>query len=392
MTGAAATRPTLSVCIPAYNRPALFRTALSSVVAQVGPLGARVELVVSDDSTDDATGEVCRRQLGPGGGIVRYHHNAPPLGMAANWNRCVELAQGRYVLLLHDDDFLLPAALAAIVEAVDSCAHPPEVLLFGVDVIGAGGRRRRRQSVRRRHHLPPERALVALLGDSSFVRFPGMVVSRAAYRAVPPFDEEIGEVADVFMWARLLAAHGLRREPAVTAAYRVHAGALTTGMWRPEVVRAAARVFDDDAVSALLADRRRHRLQARWMSQFVLAGAWRRLRAGDAAGALTVLELLDSSAARGAEAPVSRRAGRRALAAVAEAGRRGRGSAPHGAVLPCSTAVLLERPADGGGSEPGSLEESPAPSGDGDTIPGGQGGQHSEHADGDSCHAAGGGA
>lgn len=388
MTGATAARPTLSVCIPAYNRPALFRTALRSVLAQAAPLGARVEVVVSDDSTDAATGEVCERQLRGWEGMAGYHRNVPPLGMAANWNRCVELAEGGHVLLLHDDDFLLPGALAAVVGALDSCEPPPEVLLFGVDVVGAGGRRRRRQSVRHRQYLPPQRALVALLADSSFVRFPGMVVSRAAYGAAPPFDERMGEVADVLMWARLVAVHGVQRERAVTAAYRVHAGALTTGMWRPEVVEAAGRVFDDGAVSGVLSDGERRRLKRRWTSQFVVAGAWRRLRAGDGAGALEVLKLVDGLGPREAVVPVARHAGRRVLAAVVGASWL-RASGPRGQGMPTAApAVLLELPAKGAGGEAGSLQDPPAAGGHQDPIPSGKGQQHAQRTGEDPCDAA----
>jgi hypothetical protein len=387
MTGAA-DPPVLSVCIPAYDRPALLATALESVLAQAAPLGASVQVVVSDDSTDDGPAAACRRAVRAWGVPVEHHRNRPALGMAANWNRCVELARGRYVLVLHDDDFLRPGALATVVAALDHGRRPAPVLLFGVDVVDAGGRRRRCQRVRHRHHLAPGQAVVELLADSSFVRFPGMVVSRAAYRAVAPFDEAVGEVADVLMWARLLAAHGLQREPAVTAAYRVHDGALTTGMWRPEVVHAAARVFDDPAVTALLGEAQRRRLQARWMSQFVLAGAWRRLRAGDGAGALEVLGLVDGPAAGGGAVPVSRRAGRRLLAAMAGAQRWRGGSSEPRHVPSVVAAVLLERPAQRRGREACSLQESPGPGRDGDTIPSGKGDEHADHADEDACQPA----
>lgn len=392
MTAQAPGPAALSVCIPAYNRPALLEVALRSVLSEAEPLGDRLHVVVSDDSTVPHTAEVCRRQLADWGGVATYRRNSRSLGMAANWNRCVELARGHHVLILHDDDFLLPGALAAIVGALDSSAPPPEVLLFGVDVVDPGGRRRRRQAVRHRRYLPPERALAVLLADSSFVRFPGMVVSRRAYRAVGPFDEAVGEVADLFMWARLLAAHGLQQEAAVTAAYRIHHGALTTGMWRPDVLRAVRRVFDDDAVTAVVGGRERRRLQGRWMSQFVLAGAWRRLRAGDPAGVLAVLDLLDDPSLGHAPIPVSRRAGRRVLAAVARGRGRSRRAAEQEGGTPPGPAVLLERPADGAGSQTRSLEDPPASSGEQDPVANGERRQHPEDAGDHARQAARGGA
>ncbi|MFM7130671.1 MAG: glycosyltransferase, partial [bacterium] len=34
--------------------------------------------------------------------------SGPPLGLAGNWNRCVELASGEWITILHQDDLLLP--------------------------------------------------------------------------------------------------------------------------------------------------------------------------------------------------------------------------------------------------------------------------------------------
>lgn len=315
--------PTLSVCIPAFNRPELFRVALRSVLATPAKVRRRIELVVSDDSTDGAVGKIWGEELAASGncagweGRSAYHHNGQPLGMAANWNRCVERSRGRYVLILHDDDFLLPGGPEAIVTALHRRERPAGVVLFGVDVVDADGKHRRGQAVGRRQYLPPPVALARLLSNSSFVRFPAMVVARSAYKSVPPFDEEVGEVADVLMWARLGAAYGFQLETAVTAAYRVHPDALTTGMWREETLRAAAQVFDDVAVRRLLRPAECRRLQGRWMSQFVLAGAWRRLQSGDPGGALEALTLFDAPSMAGVAVPPLRRMGRRVLEAAA---------------------------------------------------------------------------
>lgn len=317
--------PTLSVCIPAYNRLGYFREALRSVLDVPAATASRLEVVVSDDSTQGTMEEAWRVELAAANhgqgwkGLSAYHRNTPPLGMAGNWNRCVELARGRYVLILHDDDFLLPHGPAAILRALDHLERPPAVVLFGVELVDALGRPRRRQVVRHRRYLPPPVALARLLSNSSFVRFPGMVVARTAYQSVPPFDEVVGEVADVLMWMRLAANYGMYLGTAITAAYRVHQGALTTAMWREETLRSAARLFDDEAVRRLLRADEIRRLQGRWMSQFVLAGAWRRLRAGDPSGALETLRLFDCPPMAATAVPTLRSAGRRALEASARA-------------------------------------------------------------------------
>lgn len=313
--------PALSVCIPAYDRPRLVRSALRSVLATPVSVTSKIEVVVSDDSTDGRVGEVCNEELQRWSGRSTYRHNASPLGMAGNWNRCIQLATGGHVLILHDDDFLLPGAAGAVISALDAAVPAPAALLFGVTVVDAGGVPRRRQVFGRRRFLPPAPALSRLLGDSSFVRFPGMVVSRSAYRAAPPFDEKHGEVADLFMWVRLAGTHGLQLEPAVTAAYRVHHGALTTGMWRSETVERLRELFDDDLVRRTLGPAERNRQRGRFLSQFLLAGARRRLRADDPVGALDVLGLFRAPAMSGIDLPWWGRAGHWLLATMAFACR-----------------------------------------------------------------------
>ena len=319
------TAPRLSVCIPAYNRPRFIRTALRSLVDVPTAVRSRTEIVVSDDSTDGDVGETCKEELRSWDGLCTYRRNAPSLGMAENWNRCVDLASGSYVLILHDDDFLLPGGASAVVEALDAAERPPAVLAFGVRIVDAQGsprprRARKRRATRRRRFLPPAMAVSSLIGNSSFIRFPGMVVSKAAYEAAPPFDPEIGEVADLLMWVRLAGVHGLQLEPAVTAAYRVHEGALTTGMWRPETLEALRRVFYEGVVRRAVTPGDLSRSRARFLSQFVLAGAWRRLQAGDPAEAAEVLRMFGAPAMTGVGVPPSAQACRRLLEVVARAG------------------------------------------------------------------------
>ena len=42
------------------------------------------------------------------GGRGRYFPNEPALGAVANWNWCLWMARGRWVMVLHEDDALYP--------------------------------------------------------------------------------------------------------------------------------------------------------------------------------------------------------------------------------------------------------------------------------------------
>jgi glycosyltransferase involved in cell wall biosynthesis len=90
--------PLFSVCIPTYNRARSLATAVESVLTQDVD---DYELLVVDNNSSDDTAEV---MAGFTNRQVRYVRNPENIGMVANWNRCVELARGRYFAMLHDDD------------------------------------------------------------------------------------------------------------------------------------------------------------------------------------------------------------------------------------------------------------------------------------------------
>ncbi|MFC5696832.1 glycosyltransferase family 2 protein [Pseudomonas sp. GCM10022186] len=100
-------KPLLSVVIPTYNYAGVLPRAVESVLAQATP---EVELwVVDDGSTDDtpAVFVALSQRYGDAFQGVRQANAGP----SAARNNGVQLAQGRYVLLLDADDELAPGVL-----------------------------------------------------------------------------------------------------------------------------------------------------------------------------------------------------------------------------------------------------------------------------------------
>ncbi|WP_251980701.1 glycosyltransferase family 2 protein [Salinibacter ruber] len=124
----------VSVCIPTYNRPDYFERALKSVLGQsLVP----IEILVGDDSSDQCTTEVVQRYKNEGVPIQYFHHE-PSRGQARNVDHLLQKAQGNFVVLLHDDDRLLPGALETLISCFAS--HSDLVAAFGKQqVINADG-------------------------------------------------------------------------------------------------------------------------------------------------------------------------------------------------------------------------------------------------------------
>ncbi len=289
------TPPVLSICIPTYNRPDLFERALRSAQTIPEPAAGTVELVVSDNSTDERTKEAASKLLADWPGPTRYVLNRPGVGAEENFNRCLELATGLYVLILHDDDYLLPSGPAHILRAIGTARDRDRVLLFGVHVVDQHQRIRRRQVFRSEEYLPPPQALRRVLSNSSYVRFPAIVVRGDAYEDVGPFDMNltVRNPVDFDMWIRLFSRYGVRCMPQVSCAYTVHPGALTEAMFAPPTISTIAGIFDRAAELGVLSSSTVQLCERDFFAQFILGGAVRRLRVRDQEGARRMLAFFD---------------------------------------------------------------------------------------------------
>jgi glycosyltransferase involved in cell wall biosynthesis len=101
--------PFFSVIIPTHKRPALLERALKSVKSQDSSLPC--EVIVVADEASSADDEVCRRLLGPDD--IHIRRNGPP-GPSLSRNLGIDLASGRYIMFLDDDDAWQPDLLSRL--------------------------------------------------------------------------------------------------------------------------------------------------------------------------------------------------------------------------------------------------------------------------------------
>jgi hypothetical protein len=252
---------------------------------------------VSDNSPDlneTIVGPILDAWTGP----TRYLPNRPDIGAIPNFNQCIDEASGRFVLLLHDDDMLLPGALRKVIHALEAGSGNEPTTLFGVHVVDLDGHVRRRQEFHREAQLPPAQALRRLLSDSSFVRIPAIVMRRDALIEIGRFDPSVGNPTDFDLLIRLFARYGVRCVPETIAAYTVHSDAATSGMFHEAMVATLTDLFDRSVRTGVLPERVVRRCEADWFHQFILGGTYRPLRAGDTAHAREVFALLRLPAIR----------------------------------------------------------------------------------------------
>ena len=123
--------PLVSVIVPAYNVEAYVEQAVRSILGQtMGDL----ELIVVDDGSTDATGEILN-ELAAGDARMRVLH-VPNGGAPAARNRALELARGRYVAFADADDECAPTYLEELCRLMDGGC---ELAICGFKIITTGG-------------------------------------------------------------------------------------------------------------------------------------------------------------------------------------------------------------------------------------------------------------
>ncbi len=99
----------LSILIPAYHYALGVRRIVAPLLAEGR---TDIEILIHDDSSDDGVGAAIRELARPHT-CLRYVRNSPALGAVRNWNSLLQSAQGRYVILIHHDDFPLSETFAS---------------------------------------------------------------------------------------------------------------------------------------------------------------------------------------------------------------------------------------------------------------------------------------
>jgi glycosyltransferase involved in cell wall biosynthesis len=215
--------PLITFGIPAYQRPALLAETLASLAAQEGNFD--FDVVVCDDGNLAETRRVVENfSARP----IALHINSPRLGAVANWNRCLQLARGRWVMVLHEDDTLYPWYLRLVAPRLrDGLAAVCTQTVQG-PVPPVLAPPKKTPAVRA---YPPRFFL-----KSAFTPFPGVLIDRALALRLGGFDAHWGALADYEFWYRLAGAGPVEVVRAVGAFYRVNEGQWTDTQW-PDMLR-----------------------------------------------------------------------------------------------------------------------------------------------------------
>jgi len=108
-------QPLLTIAIPTWQRASFLALNLAQLARELAGTTDPVEVLVSDNAALDATPKVVQQAMQTGLPI-RYIRNAVNIGPDANFAQCFNLAQGKFVLILGDDDLFVDGALSWLLQ------------------------------------------------------------------------------------------------------------------------------------------------------------------------------------------------------------------------------------------------------------------------------------
>jgi glycosyltransferase involved in cell wall biosynthesis len=229
--------PPVTFAIPFYSGLVYLPRAIESVLAQRDP--SWQAFVVDNDSPERGAEAVVR---GFRDDRIRYLRNPRNLGMAGNFNRCLDLAETDLVTLLHSDDELLPGYCGTVRAAAGR--HPSAAAFYcRAEIIGEDSQPTFSlpdfvkyfidPSPRREHVLAGEAGVRALL-RSNFIMAPTLCF-RKSVLADRRFPEGPQFVLDLELTTSLLlAGESLVGVPERCYRYRRHGGSATAEFTRTQ--------------------------------------------------------------------------------------------------------------------------------------------------------------
>jgi hypothetical protein len=209
-----------SICIPTFRaRESLYlEQTVSSVLEQLD-LGDNAEVLVIENPSgaDDLTSEMIDHLKSRG---ITYHKNHTNIGMQGNWNRCLELAKGDLVHILHDDDFVLRGFYGRMQQLAERFPHRG-IYFCRCDFVNSKG-----NTVWTTPELPnlylDGTSILDFVHYGNPVQCAGAVIRNKKVSSLGGFDDRYPFSSDWEYWIRsIVECHGAA-VPDILACYRVH--------------------------------------------------------------------------------------------------------------------------------------------------------------------------
>lgn len=118
----------ISIVIPTWNRPDFLRRLVQQISLENNQ--GDLEVVIVDDCSEQKNWELLQN-IKDSFNHVRLYRNSRNIGMTRNWNKAVNLARGRWIGFMCDDDMFKPDSIKRIREYISFVSQPCLILQNG---------------------------------------------------------------------------------------------------------------------------------------------------------------------------------------------------------------------------------------------------------------------
>ena len=118
--------PLVSIGMPVFNEDRFIEKSLDALVNQDH---TNIEMIVSDNASEDKTGEICRKYAEQYDWIS-YHKFNTNVGIAENFSFTLQEARGKYFMWASGHDLWTSNYISACVNLLESC--PAAMVAFGI--------------------------------------------------------------------------------------------------------------------------------------------------------------------------------------------------------------------------------------------------------------------
>ena len=212
-------KPTVSLGCAVYNSDEhALRRSLDSVLAQTFE---DFELIICDNSLDDVTGAICLEYVDRDK-RVSYYHNEVNIGAYPNFWRTFQIARGKYLKWVADDDILDPEYLAKCAAVLDNDSSIA-LCYSRVTVIDVDGKAKDDDGARIEvmHDSPLERFLGVLDHSWNAQGFYGLMRADVV-RRTHPVSDECARLADMLLMAEVALYGKIYQIPEKLFTYTLH--------------------------------------------------------------------------------------------------------------------------------------------------------------------------
>jgi glycosyltransferase involved in cell wall biosynthesis len=207
----------ITIAVTVFSRREYVKQAVASALDQTRPV--RV-IVVEDCSPDTGLEQFVRQEFGS---RIEYWRNPRRRGLFGNWNACLDYCRTPWLSLLHDDDYLAPGFIEAVLDL--SRQAPDCGLYFGQTQLVNEAGEPYPDNMRPRMTVPWRRVELADTLVTTPFPFPGQVFRVEHARSLGGFREASQFCGDWEMWSNLIAKFGAAQTSATVAFNRGHHGA-----------------------------------------------------------------------------------------------------------------------------------------------------------------------